>query len=153
MAKVVMGARKKELGAWRENGGENSVNAASMPWSLRGERWERAAAPSVAIKCVVILRDDHIFVFCVVRKRAHILELFQRNVYALPSFSHFSHFIAHVWPPVPKACVMPTNPHMLVQRSWRCAWGIHCEYIHLVYILYTCMCDKVVLIQWQKQTY
>ena len=47
------------------------------------------------IKRVVVLRDDHIFVFCAVRKRAHILELFQRNAYILPSFSHFSHLVAH----------------------------------------------------------
>ena len=26
-------------------------------------------------------------------KRARIFELFQRNAYALPSFSHFSHFV------------------------------------------------------------
>ena len=50
--------------------------------------------PSLAqrIKCVVVLRNDHILTFYVVRKCAHILELFQRNAYALPSFSHF---IAH----------------------------------------------------------
>jgi len=47
------------------------------------------------IKRVVVLRNDHIFAFCEVRKRAHILKLFQRNAYALPSFSHFSHFVAH----------------------------------------------------------
>ena len=47
------------------------------------------------IKCVIVLRDDHIFAFCAVQKRAHILELFQRNVYILPSFSHFSHFVGH----------------------------------------------------------
>ena len=46
------------------------------------------------IKRVVVLINDHIFVFCAVRKRARILELFQRNAYALPSFSHFSHFVA-----------------------------------------------------------
>ena len=48
----------------------------------------------------------------------------------LPSHSSF---VAHVWPTVPKARATPTNsnPHMLVQRSWRCARGIHCEYVHL----------------------
>ena len=47
------------------------------------------------IKHVVVLRNDHIFTFCVVRKNAHVLELFQPNAYALPSFSHFSHYVAH----------------------------------------------------------
>ena len=65
------------------------------------------------IKRGVVLRNDRIFAFCMARKRAHILELFKRNAYALPSFSHF---VAHV----------------LVQRSWRCARAIHCEYVHLV---------------------
>ena len=43
------------------------------------------------IKRVVILRNDIIFAFCAVRKHAHILKLFQRNAYALPSFSHTLH--------------------------------------------------------------
>ena len=43
------------------------------------------------IKRVVILRNNIIFAFCVVQKHAHILELFQRNAYALPSFSHTLH--------------------------------------------------------------
>ena len=47
------------------------------------------------IKCVVVLRNDHIFAFCVVQKHACVFELFQRNAYALPSFSHFSHFVTH----------------------------------------------------------
>ena len=38
------------------------------------------------IKRTVILRDDHIFAFCVVRKRAQILELFQRNAYVCFAF-------------------------------------------------------------------
>ena len=47
------------------------------------------------IKRVVVSINDHIFAFCAVQKRARILELFQCNAYALPSFSHFSHFVAH----------------------------------------------------------
>ena len=47
------------------------------------------------IKRVVVLRNDHIFAFCGVQKHAHILELFERNAYALPSFSHFSDFVTH----------------------------------------------------------
>ena len=61
------------------------------------------------IKRVIVLRNDHIFAFCTIQKRAHILKLFQRNAYALPSFSHFSHFVAHAWLTVPKACAMPTT--------------------------------------------
>ena len=30
----------------------------------------------------------------VVQKRSHILKLFQRNAYTLPSFSHFLHLVA-----------------------------------------------------------
>ena len=56
------------------------------------------------------------------------------KLYALPSFSHFSHFIANACLTIPKACATPTNsnPHMLVQRLLRCVQGIHCEYVHLV---------------------
>ena len=51
MAKIVMGARKKELGAWRENGREDSErkcshNAVKSASSTR----ERAAVPSEANK-------------------------------------------------------------------------------------------------------
>ena len=49
-----------------------------------------------------------------------------------PSHTFHTLFVAHAWPTSPKACATPTNPHVLVQRSWRCAWDIHCEYIHLV---------------------
>ena len=86
------------------------------------------------IKHMVILRKDHILMFFAVWKRTHIPELFQRNTYALPSFSHFSHFIAQAWPTIPKAHATPTNsnPHVLVQKSWRCMRGVHCKYIHLV---------------------
>jgi len=45
------------------------------------------------IKHMVVLINNHIFAFCVVQKHARILELFQRNAYALPSFSYFSHFV------------------------------------------------------------
>ena len=76
------------------------------------------------IKCVVILINDHIFAFCAVQKRAHILELFQRNVYAcLPSHTFHTSFVAHAWPTTPKAHVMPTNPHVLIQF-------IHSEYVY-----------------------
>ena len=50
------------------------------------------------IKSKIVLRNDDILTSCVVQKRTHILELFQRNTYALPSFSHFLHFVAHAWP-------------------------------------------------------
>ena len=44
---------------------------------------------------MVVLINDHILAFCAVQKHAHILELFQRNTYALPSFSNYLHFVAH----------------------------------------------------------
>ena len=63
---------------------------------VENDKYEREQQrPAKQIKRVVVLINDHIFVFCAVRKRARILELFQRNAYALPSFSHFSHFAAH----------------------------------------------------------
>ena len=73
-AKIVMGARKSYIGAWRKKR-RQSINAATMPWSLHRERWvqERAAASSKANKRVVVLRNNHILVFFVVRKHAHIL--------------------------------------------------------------------------------
>ena len=42
------------------------------------------------IKRVAVLRNDHILAFCVVQKRAHILELSQRNTYALPSHTFYT---------------------------------------------------------------
>ena len=44
---------------------------------------------------MVVLINDHILAFCEVQKHTHILELFQRNTYALPSFSNYLHFVAH----------------------------------------------------------
>ena len=38
------------------------------------------------VRRVVVLRNDLILAFCTVQKRVHLLELFQRNTYALPSF-------------------------------------------------------------------
>jgi len=98
MAKIVMGAKKKELGAWCKNGREdrehkwshNPVKSASRMMSTREQQHLVKQ-----IKHVVVLRNDHILMFCVVQSRAHILKLFQRSTYALPSFSHFPHFIAN----------------------------------------------------------
>ena len=47
------------------------------------------------IKCVVLLINNHTLAFCEVQKCAHALKLFQRNTYALPSFSNALHLIAH----------------------------------------------------------
>ena len=44
-------------------------------------------------KRMVVLINDYILAFCGVQKHARIFELFQRNAYALPSFSHLSHFV------------------------------------------------------------
>ena len=99
MAKIVIGVRKEELGAWRENGREDRAQMQPQRREVRVENdeYEREQQQRLAkqIKCVVVLRNDHIFAFCAVQKRAHILELFQRFTYALPSFSHFLHFVAH----------------------------------------------------------
>jgi len=59
MAKVVMGARKKELGAWRKNGGEDRVR-------------EKAAAPSEANKARGRLEERPYFrVLCGSKTRSH----------------------------------------------------------------------------------
>ena len=122
--------------AWKRRR-RHSVNAASTPWSPRQEWWVREQqCLAKQKKHVVVLRNHYIFAFCAVRKRTHILELFQHN------FSHSNAFllslftlVAHAWPTVPKAHATPTNPHMLVQRSSRCAQGIHYEYVHLHVVL------------------
>ena len=76
------------------------------------------------IKCMVVLINDHIFAFCVVRKRARILKLFQRNVYALPAFSHFSHFCSsHMHD-------RPAQKHvqcLLIHTCWFKGYGDACE--------------------------
>ena len=66
------------------------------------------------------------------------------STYVLPSFTHFSHFVAHGRPSqkhVPR--LLKSNAHMLVQSSTRCVPGIHCKYVHVVYIyiyIYVCVC-------------
>ena len=82
------------------------------------------------IKRVVVLRNDHILTRSVRFETALTSsKLFQRSTYALPSFSHFSHFVDDSPMHMPR---LLTNPHVLVHRSLRCARGIHCEYVHLV---------------------
>ena len=97
---------------------------------IENDEYEREQQRLVKqIKHVVILRNDHILAFCVVQKHAHILELFQRNAYALPSFHTSLHMhdrlsqkhVAHLLP-------VTVNPYVLVQRSWKCERGIHCGY-------------------------
>ena len=83
------------------------------------------------IKRVVVLRNDHILARSVRFETALTSsKLFQRSTYALPS-SHFSHFVDDSPMHMPRPRLL-TNPHVLVQRSLRCARGIHCEYVHLV---------------------
>ena len=44
----------------------------------------------------------------------------------------------HDWPSQKHVPRLLTVIHtLLVQRPWRCAWGIHCEYIHLVCAKYS----------------
>ena len=92
--KVVMGARKKELGAKTEKTKRKSnVNAVKSTLRMMSMRQQQRLAKQ--IKRVVVLRNHHIFAFCAVQRCTHVLKLFQCKAYALPSFSHFSHFVAH----------------------------------------------------------
>ena len=53
------------------------------------------------------------------------------------------------WPSIPKAHATPTylsNAHLLVQRSLRCAWGLHCKYVNLVlrhFMLLLAFCHQI----------
>ena len=60
---------------------------------VENNEYEREQQRLAKQKKRVVLKSDHIFAFCVVQKYTRILELFQCNAYALPSFSHFLHFI------------------------------------------------------------
>ena len=106
-AKIVMGARKSYIGAWCKK--EDSINAATMPWSPHQEQWvqERAAASSEANKREVVLRNNHIL--CGSKTCSHSQCMTDR----------------------PKSTCYPTNsnPHVLVQRSWRCVRGTHREHV------------------------
>ena len=63
---------------------------------VENDEYERAAAPSETNKARSRLeKRPYLRAFCAVQKRAHNLALFQPNAYALPFFSHFSHFVAH----------------------------------------------------------
>ena len=75
------------------------------------------------IKCMVVLRNGCIFAFCAVQKRTHILKLFQRNACTLCLPSHTFHTSVHMHdrPSQKHVPCLLTNPHVLVQRSWRCA--------------------------------
>ena len=72
-----------------------SINAATERREVRVENdeYEREQQRlAKQIKCVVVL-NDHILAFCAIQKQAHILKLFQRDAYALPSFSNI--VVAH----------------------------------------------------------
>ena len=56
---------------------------------VENDEYERQQCPAKQIKRVVVSINDHILTFCAVKKSDHVLELFQRNTYALPFFSTF----------------------------------------------------------------
>ena len=58
------------------------------------------------------------------------------RTFCLPSHTFHTSLHMHDQLSQKHAHAMPTNPHMLVQ-SWRCARGIHCEYVHLVQNLFS----------------
>ena len=66
---------------------------------------------------MAVLRNNHILMFGAVQNRAHTLEL---STYALPSFSHFSHFIAHGQLSKKNVPRLLTLMHVLVQTRIVC---------------------------------
>ena len=95
MAKVVMGAEKKELepGTKTEEKTERKCSLNTMKSASRTMSMRETAALSEANKARGRLdKRPYLHILCC-SKCARILELFQRNAYALPSFSHFSHFV------------------------------------------------------------
>ena len=87
------GSKEQRARTWRKTERKCSLNAVK---SASRTMSTTAAAPSKANKAHGRLHKQpylHIFTLCAVQKCARILKLFQRNAYALPSFSHFSHFI------------------------------------------------------------
>jgi len=87
------------------------------------------------IQRVVILRNDHILTFCVVRTTLTSLNSF--NIVRVLCPPHTFHTSLHMCdrPSHAIACATATNsnPHVLVQRSMRCTRGIHSKNVHLVY--------------------
>ena len=47
------------------------------------------------------------------------------RTFCLPSHTFHTSLHMHAWPTVPKARATPTNPHVLVQRSWKCVRGAY----------------------------
>ena len=120
MSKTVTQVRKNELRDWRVK--TESVNAATTLLRTMGE--EQCLAKQR--KHMFVLRIDHILVFGADQNRRHILELFQCT---LCHPSHTFHTLLHM---ADRIChANKRNAHVLVQRSLRCAWGIHCEYVNL----------------------
>ena len=108
--------REKKLGAWRKNGREDrerkcSHNAVKSASHENDECEREQQCLTKQIKRVVVLRNEHSVWFETALTSS---KLSTRRMYALPS-SHFSYFVAHAWPIVPKhvTCLL-TNPHVLV---------------------------------------
>ena len=128
-----VGAKNKEL----EPGARQSVNAASTLWSLHQQRWVRQQQHlAKQIKHMVVLINNHIFISSHYVQFKNALAFSNSfnvmHMLCLPSHTFHTSFVAHAWLTSSKAHATPTNPHVLVQRSWRCLQGIHWEYVHLV---------------------
>ena len=83
------------------------------------------------VRRVVALRNDLILAFCTVQKRVHLPELFQRNTYALPSFLHFLHFVAHACSPVPRLLPMPKSGERA--RTIWIIWSIYLDCVRSMF--------------------
>ena len=94
---------------------------------VKYEREQQRLAKQIKRMVILIKRQ-----YLRIQKRTRILELRQCNAYALPSHTFPASFVAQARPTSPKARATPTNPHVLVQRPWKCARGIHCKHVHLV---------------------
>ena len=112
-----------------------SVNAATMPWSQCREWWVREREKqhlAKQIKRVVVLRTT-IFLHSV-RFENTLTFSNSFNVIrtlCLPSHTFHTSLHMHDRPSqkhVPRLLLVTVSPHMLVQRSWKCEQGIHCEH-------------------------
>ena len=109
---------------------------------VKNDECEREEQQSKKIKPhMSVLKNDLILTFGMVRNRGHILKLFQCTLYHP---SHTFHTLLHV-ADFPKSTRLLTNAHVLVQRSLRCAQGIHCKYVNLYPGSYVSTCANNML--------
>ena len=136
-------ASKEELRDWRKM---EAKTAATTLWSLRREQWvwERGAEASEAKNTHSSLdKRPYPCVQCGSKLHSHLQTLSITVHFAILLTFHTS------WPTIPKAHATPTyrsNAHLLVQRSLRCAWGLHCKYVNLVllhFMLLLVFCHQI----------